>query len=253
MPSQRVTFENEQGIKLAGILDSPAETPRHCAVFAHCFTCNKDLKAIVKISRRLAKQSIATLRFDFTGLGSSHGKFEESNFETNIADLKSAAAWLASTYQPPSLMMGLSLGGAAVMAVADQIPSLKAIATVATPSCTKHLAEFLAEQNPAIEADGIGMVNTGATDHPITTQLLTSLRQYDLETKIRSNSTPHLILHSPVDQTVKYQHAENLLAWTGGAKAMITLSDADHLLMNRRDDANWVADCIATWSGRYIG
>ena len=252
MPSQRVTFENESGTRLAGIIDSPDGQPRAYAVFAHCFTCTKDLKAIVKVSRQLAKNSIAVLRFDFSGLGNSGGRFEESNFETNLADLRAAVSWLCENYEAPQLLIGHSLGGAAAMASVSGFPSVRALATLAAPSCTAHLADFLASQNPAIEATGAGVVTIGGRDHTITTQLLASLRGFDLETPIRAIELPHLIMHSPADATVKYACALDLLEWSSGAKTLLGLPGSDHLLLNQREDANWVADCIAVWAGRFF-
>lgn len=252
MSSQRVTFENESGIRLAGIIDTAEGTPLAYAVFAHCFTCTKDLKAIVKISRQLAKQSISVLRFDFSGLGNSGGRFEESNFETNLADLRAAVNWLSETHAAPQLLIGHSLGGAAAMASVQGFESVKALATLAAPSCTAHLADFLASQNPAIETSGAGTVTIGGRDHMITTQLLASLRGYDLETPIRAIQVPHLILHSPEDATVAYSCAQDLFEWTSGAKTLLGLPGSDHLLLNQRQDANWVADCIAVWAGRFF-
>ena len=252
MPSQRVTFENESGTQLAGIIDAGDEQPRAYAVFAHCFTCTKDLKAIVKISRQLAKHSIAVLRFDFSGLGNSGGRFEDSNFETNLADLRAAVNWLSDNYEAPQLLIGHSLGGAAAMASVSGFESVKALATLAAPSCTAHLADFLASQNPAIETTGSGVVTIGGRDHNITTQLLASLRGFDLETPIRAIEVPHLILHSPADATVKYACALDLFEWTSGAKTLLGLPGSDHLLLNQREDANWVADCIAVWAGRFF-
>lgn len=252
MPSQRVTFENESGIRLAGIIDSPETTPDAYAVFAHCFTCSKDLKAIVKISRRLAKQNISVLRFDFSGIGNSGGKFSESNFESNISDLTSAVNWLSETNEAPKIIIGHSLGGAAAMAALPQLASIRCLATLASPSCTKHLAEFLSSQNDDIEKLGQGPVSIGGRDHIISTQMLASFRGFDLETSIRNIKLPHLIMHSPTDETVKYSHAENLFQWTSGPSTLLTLPGSDHLFLNQKQDADWVADCIAVWASRFI-
>ena len=252
MSSQRVTFKNESGVRLAGIIDDAEGTPAAYAIFTHCFTCTKDLKAIVKISRQLAKRSISVLRFDFSGLGNSGGRFEESNFETNLTDLRAAVNWLSATHQAPQLLIGHSLGGAAAMASVGEFDSVKAIATLAAPSCTAHLAKFLTSQNPEIEATGSGMVNIGGRDHLITTQLLESLRGFNLETPIRSIQVPHLIMHSPTDATVAFSCAEDLFEWSAGAKTLLGLPGSDHLLINQRQDANWVADCVAVWAGRFF-
>jgi putative redox protein len=253
MASHRVHFNNHAGFRLAGIVDLPTSEPHAFALFAHCFTCSKDLKAIVRISRGLAKHGFGVLRFDFTGLGDSHGKFSDSRFETNLADIQSAVHWLADEYQPPKLLVGHSLGGAAMMASVAAIPSAKTLATVAAPSCTRHLAQFLGNANPKIEADGIGQVTIGGRTHAIRRELLDSLREFDLRSSIQRITIPHLILHSPQDETLAFRHAEEIFAWTGGAKSFVTLDGSDHLLVNRPDDVGYVADMIATWSSREIG
>ena len=252
MPSQRVNFENESGIRLAGILDLPADSPRGFALFAHCFTCTKDLKAIVKISRRLATHGIAVFRFDFTGLGDSQGDFSQSNIQTNLADITAAANWLGKEHQSPSILIGHSLGGAAMMAIAGSIQSATSIVTLAAPSCTKHLAEFLHQQDPEIRNQGVGKVTIGGRTHTMRAQLLESLSKFELKSKIEKISIPHLILHSPVDQTLGFKHAEEIFSWTGGAKSLITLVGSDHLLVNQPDDVNYVGDLIATWSRKWI-
>lgn len=252
MPSQRVNFENESGIRLAGILDMPNNPPRGFALFAHCFTCTKDLKAIVKISRRLATHDIAVLRFDFTGLGNSQGDFSQTNIQTNLADIAAAANWLGREHQPPALLIGHSLGGAAMMAAAGSIGSANSIVTLAAPSCTKHLAEFLNQQDPEIRNKGVGQVTIGGRTHTMRAQLLESLSEFELRPMIEQISIPHLILHSPVDRTLGFEHAENIFAWTGGAKSLITLVGSDHLFVNQPGDVNYVGDLIATWSGKWI-
>lgn len=252
MPSQRVTFKNEAGIRLSGIVDTAEGAPLAYAIFTHCFTCTKDLKAIVKISRQLAKRSIAVLRFDFTGLGHSGGRFENSNFETNLADLRAAVDWLSTTYEAPQLLIGHSLGGAAAMASVGEFESVKALATLAAPSCTKHLAKFLVSQNPDIETTGSGVVTIGGRDHLITTQLLESLRGFDLETAVRAIRAPHLIMHSPADETVAFSCAHELFEWSSGAKTLFGLPGSDHLFLNQKQDTTWVADCIAVWASRFL-
>lgn len=252
MPSQRVYFDNPRGNRLAGILDLPAEPPEHFALFAHCFTCTKDLKAIVRVSRGLARHQFGVLRFDFAGLGDSGGQFEESNFETNLEDIRTAAQWLAQNYQAPQLLLGHSLGGAAMMAAVPQLPSARALATLAAPSCTRHLADFLARSNPQIEATGRGEVVIGGRTHMITTQLLESLRRRDLKAAIEAIELPHLVLHSPTDETLAFRHAEEIFAWTAGPKSFITLPDSDHLLVNHPDDVGFVADLIAVWARRWM-
>jgi len=254
MPSQRVFFENESGIRLAGILEMPdnADEVRAFALFAHCFTCSKDLKAIVRVSRGLAKQNIGVLRFDFTGLGDSKGDFSETNIQTNLADIQAGVKWLAGEHQSPKLLIGHSLGGAAMMASVGTIESAKAIVTLAAPSCTKHLAGFLEKQNPAIRSEGVGQVTIGGRTHTMRAQLLDSLAGFDLKPLIEKISIPQMVLHSPADETLDFRHAEEIFAWTGGAKSLITLNGSDHLLVNNPDDVGYVADLMATWSKRWI-
>lgn len=253
MPSQRVYFENQQGHRLAGIIDLPEASPTAFGIFAHCFTCTKDLKAIVRVSRGLAKHGIGMLRFDFTGLGDSRGSFSDSNFSTNLEDIKAAVDWISKEHQAPQLIMGMSLGGAAIMASANNIPSAKAIITLAAPSCTVHLAEFLSKTNPAIESTGEGEVVIGGRTHLMRSQLLESLRSTDLKSAISQIKIPHLVLHSPVDETLDFRHAEEIFALTGGPKSLVTLVGSDHLLVNQPDDVRYVADLIATWSSKFIG
>jgi putative redox protein len=269
MSTQRVFFENQHATKLAGIIDSPDEQPLAFAVFAHCFTCTKDLKAIVKISRRLAANRVAVLRFDFTGLGSSSGVFADSNFNTNLDDVRAAVAYLKQEHQPPSLLIGHSLGGAAMMAVANEFDSVKGLATLASPSCTAHLADTLLRLNPEIENNGEGEVVIGGRTHLIRQQMVDVLRSTDLESKIRELDVPHLILHSPVDQTLSYQHAEKLfefgnLSESGESmdtsktfvprspKTLVTLDGSDHLLVKLPNDPTYVSDIIRVWASRYI-
>lgn len=252
MPSQRVNFENESGIQLSGIVDLPESEPHAFALFAHCFTCTKDLKAIVRISRGLAKQGIGVLRFDFTGLGGSQGDFSQSNFETNLADIQAATQWLAKTHQSPQLLIGHSLGGAAMMASAGSIASARSIVTLAAPSCTKHLAAFLLRTNPAIESEGVGDVTIGGRAHTVRQQLIDSLKNRDLRSSIEQISIPHLILHSPVDETLSFRHAEEIFAWTGGEKSLITLVGSDHLLVKQPGDVGYVTSLITAWSAPFL-
>lgn len=251
MPNKRIFFDNESGIRLAGILDLPDESPHFFTLFSHCFTCSKDLKAIVKISRELARLGIGVLRFDFTGLGNSGGEFSETNFETNLADVAAAFDWLTREYQAPSLLMGLSLGGAAMLASVHRFDSVRAVATLAAPSCTKHLAEFLAGQNPEIESVGEGEVSIGGQSWSLRQQLLDSLRAYDLESDIRALDVHHLILHSPLDETLGFYHAERLFEWSGGVKSFVTLNGADHLMIRQPADVEFVAQQIELWSRRW--
>ena len=251
MTSHREYLTNANGDRIAVILERPTEPISMYAVFCHCFTCSKDLKAIVKISRNLAKRGIGVVRFDFTGLGDSGGDFSETNFETNLADLIAVAQWTEQNFAAPSMLMGLSLGGAAAMVAAQQLPSVQGVVTLAAPSCTRHLAEFLISQNPTIEIEGEGHVTIGGRRHLIRTQLIDSLRQRDLESEIAELTKHHLIFHSPVDETLGFYHAEKIFRLSRGIKLFVTLDGADHLMMNQPADIDFITHQILLWSSRW--
>ncbi len=251
--SQRVRFDNGRGQSLAGLLDQPAEGEVRCwSTFTHCFTCTKDLKALAKISRRLTGLGIGVLRFDFTGLGDSGGEFADTDFQTNVADCRAAAEWMASEGHPPQLLMGLSLGGAAQLVAAGGLPTVRAVATIASPSSTQHLARFLAGANPEIERTGQGLVTIGPTAHPITRRMVEVLRATQLDDAIRSLKLPLLIAFSPDDETLPFAHAFEMFRLAGGPVSFVTLDGADHLLVKQPEDVNWLADLIATWSSRFM-
>lgn len=249
--SEKVFFENATGIRLCGIVDRPESDTRAMAVFSHCFTCNKDLKSIVKISRKLAELGIAVLRFDFTGLGNSQGNFSDTNFEDNCQDVLAAASYANQLHGAPKLFIGHSLGGAAMMTVAPQVQSLRGLVTIASPSSTKHLANFLSQTNPAIVESGEGQVEIGGRTYLLKKQLIESLREQDLPSRLKSLSVPHLIFHPLEDQTLPFWHAEKMFELTGGPKSMITLDKSDHLLVTRDDDCDFVATMISNWYRRF--
>ena len=249
--SKKVFFENESGIRLCGIIDQPTANIDATAIFSHCFTCTKDLKAIVKISRNLAEQRIAVLRFDFTGLGDSGGNFSDTNFDNNCSDVAAAVNFLATEIEPPSLLIGHSLGGAAMMTMAAKIESAKALVTIASPSSTKHLADYLSTTNPAIVNEGQGTVEIGGRTYTLKNQLIDNLRAQDLPSTLAALTIPHLIFHPLEDATLPYWHAEKMFELTGGPKSMITLDHSDHLLVQRDDDCDFVANMIANWFRRF--
>lgn len=251
MPTQRVTFENHDGLQLAGIIDRPDGEPKFIAVAAHCFTCTKDLKALVKICRSLASAGVAVLRFDFTGLGGSQGTFADTNFQTNIQDLDAAVKWMVQQEGRVDFLVGHSLGGAAAMALAMHLETVAGVVTMASPSDTMHLADVLERLNPDIETDGVGDVVIGGITHTVKKQMLDSLRSFDLQASIMGLEKPHLILHSPADRTVDFEHALQLFAWTAGDKSLMTLNGADHLFLNQKGDTDDVAALIGLWAGQW--
>lgn len=250
--TERVTFEGSQGAELAGILDSPSGTPRAYALFAHCFTCSKDLKAVARISRTLVEKGIAVLRFDFTGLGESGGQFSESNFSSNLEDLEAAAEFLRQEHQGPALLVGHSLGGAAVLAVAERIPEAVAVATLGAPSDPRHLAEgVLASAKEEIESSGAAEVRLGGRSFNIKKQFLENLSEEHLDGRLRNLGKALLILHAPFDEVVGIDNARRIYEAAMHPKSFVSLDDADHLLTRERD-ARYAAEVLATWGARYL-
>lgn len=271
--SYRVRFPGGCGFELAGIIDRPDhQDPVPVAVFSHCFTCNKDLKAIVRISRALAEAGIAVLRFDMTGLGDSDGDFSRTSFSTNLLDLQAAIRFAATELGPVTALLGHSFGGAASLAVAgsrtsadqaeddppaDQLRHLAAVITLAAPSETRHLAELLSRMNPAIQAEGHGQVSIGGRSWTIRREMLADFRSHQLPDLVAKIDVPTLLLHSPVDKTVPYHHALRLMSLIQTAPdrstpvSLFSLADADHLLADRAEDLPLVASIAASFINRY--
>ncbi|MGH9382607.1 MAG: bifunctional alpha/beta hydrolase/OsmC family protein [Thermoanaerobaculia bacterium] len=250
--TERVTFRGKSGAELAARLERPVAEPRAYALFAHCFTCSKDLKAAVRISRALAEHGLGVLRFDFTGLGESEGDFAGTGFESNVEDLEAAAAYLASEHAPPRLLVGHSLGGAAVLKAAGRMPDVRAVATIGAPSTTEHLRQTLLEAAPELESAERAEVHLGGRRFTVGRELLEDLMQERLLEVVRELRRPLLIFHSPVDNVVGIEHAANLYAAARHPKSFIALDGADHLLLEREADAAFVADILAAWASRYV-
>lgn len=261
--SYRVRFAGGNRSQLAGIIDRPDDRSSFpVAVFSHCFTCNKDFKAIVRISRGLAEKGIAVLRFDMTGLGHSEGDFSESNFTTNVADLQAAIRFASTELGPVTSILGHSFGGAASLAVAGmdhdagRPGSLKAVVTVAAPSDTHHLARLLAVLDPAVESTGTGRVTIGDRQWTIRRQMLDDFRRHDLPAMIARIEVPTLLFHSPVDATLGFDHALRIMGLIQAAPerqapvSLISLDGADHLLSDRAD-IELVTSTAAAFLTRY--
>ena len=252
--SQRVQFPSAQNIQLSGIIDSPSATEgTRSAVFAHCFTCTKDLKAIVRISRRLAELGFTVLRFDFTGLGGSGGHFSQTDFRTNIDDVLSAARYLEqASGRGPDLLIGHSLGGAAQIAACPQIASARGVVTLASPSNTHHLARFLHSQDPRIASAGEGRVTIGGREYRITRTMLETLEQHDQRSALERQTLPHLVFHSPQDETLPMSHALEMLEYSAGPCSLVNLHGSDHLFVNKQEDCDTVAEITCAWSQRLL-
>ncbi|MDT0643237.1 alpha/beta fold hydrolase [Zunongwangia sp. F363] len=252
MRTTKVEFENKNGDKLSGYLEVPTnQKPHNFVLFAHCFTCNKNFFAPKIVSRNLAAQGFGVLRFDFTGLGESEGDFSETNFSGNIDDLIAAAKFLEQEYHAPSVLVGHSLGGAAVLMASEKIASVKAIATIAAPSTVSHVKGLLAEQLEKLQKDADAMVNIGGRSFKIKKQFLEDLQKHDLQQKLANLDKAVLIMHSPQDNIVEIRNAEELYRNLSHPKSFISLDGADHLL-GEKEDSSYTGKVIAAWAQRYI-
>ena len=237
---------------LAGIGEIPTGDVWTWGVFTHCFTCTKDLKAIVRISRRLAEHGIGVLRFDCTGLGDSEGEFGATNFSTTCLDLQAASQFAAGEFGPVGLLIGHSFGGAASLACAKKFPSVRAVVTIAAPSDTQHLAVHIARKSPRLDIDGEGDFSVGGQTYRLRRQLLEDLRAFDLASELERMDLPHIIFHSPVDETLGLEHAVALFQSGQGPRTLVTLDGTDHLLVNQPDDVGFVGDMIAIWLAKFV-
>ena len=252
MSPQKITFTNPEGQTLSGIIELPAnDHPHNFALFAHCFTCSKNLSAVRNISKALAAKGFGVLRFDFTGLGESEGDFADTNFSGNVNDLVCAANWLAEHHKAPALLVGHSLGGAAVIFAAAEIPSVKALATIGAPSQPKHVKHLLKSSLDTIEATGKAVVSLSGRDFTIKKQFLDDLEARSLPQVLKNLRKPIVILHAPQDDTVGIQNAEELYHAAFHPKSFISLDKADHLLMNKADSI-YAGKVIAEWGSRYL-
>lgn len=251
MPTERLSFPGHNGDTLAARLDLPEGPHLATALFAHCFTCSKDIPAARRIASRLAAMGIAVLRFDFTGLGHSGGEFENTDFTTNIEDLVAACKTLEARGMAPSLLIGHSLGGAAVLAAAPRIPTTKAVVTLCAPSDPAHVTENFAEALPKIAAQGRAEVSLGGRPFHISQDFVDDVRANALLPALAKIDAALLILHGPRDQTVGIENASDLFMAAKHPKSFITLDDADHLI-TRSEDAEYAAEVIAAWSARYL-
>ena len=237
------------GVTLRGMLESPDQNVSNYALFAHCFTCGKDIAAASRIARALTEKGIAVLRFDFTGLGNSDGDFSNTNYSYNVEDLKAAADFLKLNYRAPSLLIGHSLGGAAVLSVAHQLPEVKAIATIGAPHEAQHVVHNFAADVDTINQEGQAEVTLGFRKFVIKKQFIDDVAQS--ESKIGSLKKALLVMHSPMDSTVNIAEAEKIYKDAKHPKSFVSLDNADHLVSNK-GDADYIATTIAAWASRYI-
>lgn len=249
--SEKVSFPGAYGFNLSAILELPSRTPQAFALFAHCFTCSKDTIAAVRISRALTAFGIAVLRFDFTGLGSSDGDFANTNFSSNVSDLLQAVNFLRSSYQAPQILIGHSFGGAAILAVAAQVPEAKAVITIGTPADPTDIKNLLTGKIEEIQTSGEAEVELGNRKFKIKKQFLDDLDKTHFLSKIPELNKSLLIFHSPQDKIVDIKNAEEIFNAAKFPKSFISLDGADHLL-SRREDAIYVAKIVSIWAAHTI-
>ena len=248
----KFTFPGSQGDALDARLDLPVGEPRAFALFAHCFTCGKDIAAASRISAGLVEAGIAVLRFDFTGLGSSEGEFANTNFTSNVADLVAAGSALEDEYEAPSLLIGHSLGGAAVLAAAREMAGVRGVVTLAAPSEPAHVSGVFSDESLAeIERDGEAEVNLAGRPFRIRQQFIDDISHSQIDDAVQGLDAALLVMHSPIDELVSVDHARRIYEHARHPKSFVSVDGADHLLTDRAD-AKFVSGIIATWANRYL-
>ncbi len=252
MRFKKITFQNTEGHDLSGRIDFPlVGKPKAFVLFAHCFTCSKNLKSVDHISQAFTQIGMAVLRFDFTGLGQSKGDFADTNFTSNLSDLKEAYDFLEKDYEAPQIIVGHSLGGAAVLHVSGQLPAVKAVATVGAPSTPTHVSHLLESGKNELEEKGEAEINIGGRPFKMKKQFLDDLAENEKKGIIKNLKKALLVLHSPQDSTVGIESAQEIFLEAMHPKSFISLDGADHLLL-KEDDARYVGTVIAGWASRYI-
>lgn len=246
-----LTIPSAADHQLAAKLDLPIGKPKAYALFAHCFTCSKDFLTSRKISEALTKAGFAVMRFDFTGLGRSDGDFAETNFSSNKADLRAAIAYMRETYQAPALMVGHSLGGAAVLSVAGHVPEVRAVATIGAPAEAAHVIHNFGDKLDEIEKVGEAEVNLSQRPFTIKKQFVDDVEDQNVLACVGRLKKPLLVMHAPFDNTVSIDNAREIFAAAKHPKSFVSLDDADHLVSNPADAA-YAASVIAGWAARYI-
>jgi len=252
MKSSKITFKGAQDVELSARIDEPEESiSKGTVLFAHCFTCSKNLRAVGHISRTLTEHGLAVFRFDFTGLGESKGDFSDTNFSSNIEDLEAAAEFMENHLQSPRLLMGHSLGGAAVLQAAHRLASVEAIVTIGAPCNPEYVTHLIIDKKEEIERKGEARVKLAGRTFTIKKQFLDDLNDQKMDAIIGNLDKALLLFHSPVDETVGIDNAAHIYKLAKHPKSFISLDDADHLLTNE-EDAKYVGSVTAAWADRYL-
>ena len=251
MPREKISFPGFDGSELSALLELPDEKPLGYVLFAHCFSCGKDLASASRISRAMVKRGFAVLRFDFTGLGNSDGDFANTNFSSNAQDLIRAADYLRDHHRAPSIVIGHSLGGTAVLEAAPSIVECKAVVTIGAPFNPEHVTKQFSLSLETIESEGEAEVDLGGRKFKIKKQFLDDVRAASVKEELSILRKALLVCHSPVDATVSINEAEKIYKTAKHPKSFISLDKADHLL-TRKEDAEYVAATVSAWVSRYI-
>lgn len=251
MPRIQAVFQNAQGESLSGLLEMPSGAIKSYALFAHCFTCSKDNPAAARIALALADRGIAVLRFDFTGLGNSQGDFSNTNFSSNLQDLLAAARYLEQHYAAPALLIGHSLGGAAVLAVVQDLPQVNAVITIGAPATAAHVKHLFADSYRELQNQPSVQVELAGRSFKIKRQFIDDLEKYNSVAHIGALKKALLIFHSPVDDVVSIDEAGRIFTAAKHPKSFVSLDHADHLLSNP-EDSHYVAEVLSAWASRYL-
>jgi len=252
MKRLKLNIPNKKGQILNAYVEFPAnQKPSYFAIFAHCFTCTSSLSAVKNISRSLTNYGFGVVRFDFTGLGRSEGEFKDSHFSSNVSDLIAVSEYMSEHYQAPALLVGHSLGGAAVLVAASQLETVKAVATVGAPADVHHVTHLFSHGIEEVAEKGEVDINIGGRPFKINKDFVDDFSKTDLPTIVKSLRKSLLIMHSPIDKTVGIKNAEKIYQSAHHPKSFVTLDNADHLLMNP-DDSFYAGNIIGTWAQRYF-
>ena len=252
MKSTKLKIQNQKGHNLNAYLELPAnQKPNYYAIFAHCFTCSSSLNAVKNISRTLTAHGFGIVRFDFTGLGRSEGEFAESHFSGNVSDLLAVHAYMKANFKAPSLLVGHSLGGAAVLVAASQLTDVKAVATIGAPANVSHVKHLFSHDIHKIQEDTDVEINIGGRPFVVNKEFVSDFDKTDLPTIVKNLRKPLLILHSPIDMIVGIENAKELYVNAHHPKSFVSLDNADHLLMNERD-SRYAGNMIGSWVERYF-
>lgn len=252
MQSKKLHIQNEKGYQLQARLELPESgSANHYAIFAHCFTCNSNLKPVKNISRALTHHGFGVVRFDFTGLGQSEGEFADSHFSANVDDLLAVHDYMATEFQAPSLLVGHSLGGAAVIVAASKLDAGKAVATIGAPATTEHVKRHFSHPATEIPEKGDVEINIGGRPFKINQEFVADFDKTDLPEVTKELRKPLLIMHSPIDRIVGVENAHDLYKTAHHPKSFISLNDADHLLLNEKD-SRYVGNMIGSWVQAYV-